>query len=192
ASRPRLLVIGGPTGSGKSWLMAKIASLDPSLHIVVTSTTRQPRAGEKHGVHYFFETPQTLGAAMARGELAAYTKRGENEYAVDLSRLSMEGTNVTILDGPGIDEIAAAPGIDSRFIGLGDTSLAAQRLRDRAADTAESESIIEERLANLDADAALIETAVRQAGGVDALGAILAGTIDCFGVCRDAVVDGVQ
>jgi len=52
--RGRLIVVSGPSGAGKSTLIR--ASLDavPELAYSVSATTRDPRPGEKDGVHYIF------------------------------------------------------------------------------------------------------------------------------------------
>jgi len=50
-----LIVVSGPSGCGKSTLIERM--LDDQafpLHLSVSVTTRQPRAGEVDGVHYFF------------------------------------------------------------------------------------------------------------------------------------------
>ncbi len=55
---PVLLVIAGPAGSGKSTLCDRLVAEIPAFTRVVTTTTRTPRAGEVHGVHYHFFEPE--------------------------------------------------------------------------------------------------------------------------------------
>ena len=49
-----LLVVSGPSGSGKDSLVDGLRRLEPDLAYSVSATTRPPRAGERDGVHYHF------------------------------------------------------------------------------------------------------------------------------------------
>ena len=62
---PVLLVLAGPAGSGKSTLCDRLVAEVPSFSRVVTTTTRAPRPGEVHGVHYHFLTPEEFDAKIA-------------------------------------------------------------------------------------------------------------------------------
>jgi len=67
---PLLVVITGPSGVGKDTLVRELKRrLGERLHVAVTATTRPPRPGERHGVHYYFVSPQEFEAMLARGEL---------------------------------------------------------------------------------------------------------------------------
>jgi len=52
----RLFVISAPSGAGKSTLIDRIRPLFPEMVYSISCTTRQPRGGEKDGVHYYFLT----------------------------------------------------------------------------------------------------------------------------------------
>ncbi len=55
AVRPtRLTVLAGPTAVGKGSVSADIRAHHPEIWISVSATTRAPRPGEVHGVHYWF------------------------------------------------------------------------------------------------------------------------------------------
>ncbi len=49
-----LLVLSGPSGTGKGTLCERLMREDPSLAFSVSVTTRAPRDTEIDGVHYFF------------------------------------------------------------------------------------------------------------------------------------------
>jgi len=49
-----LLVISGPSGSGKGTVVKKMLELSEEYRVSVSATTRAPREGELHGVNYYF------------------------------------------------------------------------------------------------------------------------------------------
>ena len=54
--KPVLLIVSGPSGSGKDTVIAALRTLEPHLAYTVSTTTRAPRAGEIEGIHYRFVT----------------------------------------------------------------------------------------------------------------------------------------
>jgi len=81
ARDPILLVLAGPAGSGKSTLCDRLVAACPGFTRVVTSTTRSPRAGEAHGVHYHFFTPEEFDRRLAAGEFLEWAwVHGERRY----------------------------------------------------------------------------------------------------------------
>jgi guanylate kinase len=53
---PMLVVVSGPSGVGKSTIVAELARRHPQVVPIVTATTRPRRPGEIDGVHYHFMT----------------------------------------------------------------------------------------------------------------------------------------
>jgi len=53
---PMLVVVSGPSGVGKSTIVAELARRHPQVVPIVTATTRERREGEIDGVHYHFLT----------------------------------------------------------------------------------------------------------------------------------------
>lgn len=49
-----MLILGGPSGTGKSTVVKKMLEQDKNITWSVSVTTRKPRAGEKDGVDYYF------------------------------------------------------------------------------------------------------------------------------------------
>ena len=68
-ARPRLTVLSGPSGVGKSTVVAHMRKEHPEVWLSVSATTRKPRPGEKHGVHYFFVTDDEFDRMVEAGEL---------------------------------------------------------------------------------------------------------------------------
>ncbi len=81
SSAPILLVIAGPAGSGKSTLCDRLVAADLGFSRVITTTTRAPRAGEVHGVHYHFFTPEAFEAKVGAGEFLEWAwVHGKRRY----------------------------------------------------------------------------------------------------------------
>lgn len=51
----KLFVFSGPSGTGKGTICRELAE-EPGIWLSVSMTTRKPREGEEHGVHYYFTT----------------------------------------------------------------------------------------------------------------------------------------
>jgi guanylate kinase len=68
----RLTVLAGPTAVGKGTVAADIRERYPDVWISVSATTRAPRPGEVHGVHYWFVSDDEFDAMIAHGELLEY------------------------------------------------------------------------------------------------------------------------
>ena len=65
----RLTVLAGPTAVGKGTVAAHIRRHNPEIWISVSATTRKPRPGEKHGVHYLFVDDAEFDRMIEQGEL---------------------------------------------------------------------------------------------------------------------------
>ena len=51
----KLFILSGPSGAGKGTICKELLA-QTDLELSVSMTTRQPREGEIHGVHYYFVT----------------------------------------------------------------------------------------------------------------------------------------
>ncbi|HWP61740.1 MAG TPA: hypothetical protein VN495_03985, partial [Candidatus Paceibacterota bacterium] len=65
----KVVVIAGPSGSGKNAIIGKILEQYPHCVRMVTATTRLPRPGEVDGVDYHFFTQEKFDAEMAAGNI---------------------------------------------------------------------------------------------------------------------------
>ena len=52
----KLILISGPSGTGKSTVIARLMRLRDDVCFSVSATTRDPRPGEVDGKDYFFVT----------------------------------------------------------------------------------------------------------------------------------------
>lgn len=53
----KLFILSGPSGAGKGTICKELLA-QTDLELSVSMTTRQPREGEIHGVHYYFVTEE--------------------------------------------------------------------------------------------------------------------------------------
>ncbi|MFD3655903.1 guanylate kinase [Streptomyces sp. 24-1644] len=78
--RPRLTVLSGPSGVGKSTVVAHMRKVHPEVWLSVSATTRKPRPGERNGVHYFFVENEEFDKLVANGELLEWAEFAGNRY----------------------------------------------------------------------------------------------------------------
>ena len=75
-----LLVISGPSGTGKGTLIERLMKEDPSLVFSVSATTRDPRPGEINGVHYHFVSNEEYDKLVAENAFVEYATVHGNRY----------------------------------------------------------------------------------------------------------------
>jgi guanylate kinase len=78
--KPRLTVLSGPSGVGKSTVVAHLRKAHPEVWLSVSATTRRPRPGETHGVQYFFVDDEEFDKLVANGELLEWAEFAGNRY----------------------------------------------------------------------------------------------------------------
>jgi guanylate kinase len=78
--RPRLTVLSGPSGVGKSTVVAHLRKAHPEVWLSVSATTRKPRPGERDGVQYFFVQDEEFDKLIANGELLEWAEFAGNRY----------------------------------------------------------------------------------------------------------------
>jgi len=80
AAQPRLTVLSGPSGVGKSTVVAHLRQVHPEVWLSVSATTRKPRPGEQHGVQYYFVEDDEFDKLVANGELLEWAEFAGNRY----------------------------------------------------------------------------------------------------------------
>lgn len=78
--RPRLTVLSGPSGVGKSTVVAHMRAVHPEVWLSVSATTRRPRPGERDGVQYHFVDDDQFDKLVANGELLEWAEFAGNRY----------------------------------------------------------------------------------------------------------------
>jgi guanylate kinase len=83
-----LFIFSAPSGAGKSSLAKALVDSSTEVAVSVSHTTRDPRPGEEHGVHYFFVTPDAFRAMVDAGEFLEHAQVFDHYYGT--SRKSVE------------------------------------------------------------------------------------------------------
>ena len=78
--RPRLTVLSGPSGVGKSTVVAHMRKAHPEVWLSVSATTRHPRPGEIDGRHYRFVDQDGFDKLIANGDLLEWAEFAGNRY----------------------------------------------------------------------------------------------------------------
>lgn len=80
----KLIVISGPSGVGKGTivklLQEKYQEEGKKLYLSISCTTREPREGEREGVHYYFITEEEFLRRISEGDFFEYNKYGTGKY----------------------------------------------------------------------------------------------------------------
>ena len=78
----KLLIVSAPSGSGKSTIVQYLMKEHPEFKLAfsISATSRPPRGEEKHGVEYFFLTPEEFRDRLAKHEFLEYEEVYENRF----------------------------------------------------------------------------------------------------------------
>jgi guanylate kinase len=80
AAAPRLLVLSGPSGVGKSTVVRELRAHHPEVWLSVSVTTRFPRPGEIDGVHYHFVSEAAFEELVAENGLLEWASFAGHRY----------------------------------------------------------------------------------------------------------------
>jgi guanylate kinase len=84
---PMLVVVSGPSGVGKSTIVAELARRHPQVVPIVTATTRERRNGEIPGVHYHFMGRDAFNELRADGGLLEWAEVHGNLYGTPIDQV---------------------------------------------------------------------------------------------------------
>ncbi|WP_433888180.1 guanylate kinase [Streptomyces sp. CA-111067] len=73
-------MLSGPSGVGKSTVVAHLRTMYPEVWLSVSATTRRPRPGEQHGVQYYFVDDDEFDKLVANGELLEWAEFAGHRY----------------------------------------------------------------------------------------------------------------
>jgi len=140
---PLLVVVSGPSGVGKSTIVAELARSHPQVVPIVTATTRARRDGEVHGVHYHFLDRVDFIGLRDAGGLLEWAEVHGNLYGTPIDQvrgiLAAGRDAILTIDPQGARQVRATVP-DALLIFVKPPSMAdlARRLRKRGSESAES------------------------------------------------------
>ena len=80
ARRGLMFVLSSPSGAGKSTIARQLLADDPQLQLSISVTTRERRASELEGVHYFFINRSKFEKMAEHGDLLEWAEVHGNFY----------------------------------------------------------------------------------------------------------------
>jgi guanylate kinase len=84
---PMLVVVSGPSGVGKSTIVAELARRRPQVVPIVTATTRAQRGDEIDGVHYHFLKDEAFRDLIARDGLLEHANNHGYWYGTPIDQV---------------------------------------------------------------------------------------------------------
>lgn len=146
-SRP--IVISGPSGTGKSTLLKKLfAEYPDTFGFSVSSTTRQPRAGEVNGKDYNFSTVDDFKSMIDDAKFIEWAQFSGNYYGTTIDSvkdvINSGKTCILDIDMQGVKSVKKTD-LNARFLFIAPPSVddLRKRLEGRGTETTES---LEKRL----------------------------------------------
>ena len=145
-----LLIISGPSGTGKGTLVEKLMKADPTFRFSCSVTTRAPRVGEIDGVHYHFVSVEEYDRLVAENAFLEHATVHGNCYGTlrkPIEDMMAQGQNVLLdIDTQGaINVMENADDYVSIFILPPSYTELRKRLEGRGTDAPE---VIERRMNN--------------------------------------------
>ena len=134
-----LLVVSGPSGTGKGTLCERLLRSDPTIMFGVSATTRKPREGEIDGVHYHFIDEERFDKMLAEKAFLEHATVHGHRYGTpkdQVERAIEEGRNILLdIDPQGaLSVMSAMPETVSIFILPPSYSALRERLHTRNTD----------------------------------------------------------
>ena len=138
----KLFIFSAASGTGKTTLAKALVEGAPEFTFSVSHTTRAPRPGEQHGVHYFYVTREEFDHMVANGEFVEHATVFGNSYGTSKQAIAdqiQSGKSVILdIDWQGARAIKKwRPEAVSIFILPPSRAALRERLTNRKQDSAE-------------------------------------------------------
>ncbi len=146
-----ILVISGPSGSGKSSLMHEMINRVENTYFSISTTTREKRDDETEGKDYFFISKEEFKQGIENSNFLEWARVHDNYYGTSLKQILKElntGKMVVFdidVQGHKIAKEKFGNIITSVFLTTPNQQILKERLIQRGTD---NEEVIEKRLNN--------------------------------------------
>ncbi|MDF1677927.1 MAG: guanylate kinase [Legionellaceae bacterium] len=143
-----LFIVAAPSGGGKTSLVKKLVDNLDNILVSVSHTTRDKRAGEAHGTHYFFVEEAVFLDMVKAGEFIEHARVFEHLYGTSKAAIETElakGLDIVLdIDWQGAAQIKTLfPDAVTVFILPPSLEVLKRRLMERKRDNL---TVIEERM----------------------------------------------
>lgn len=103
-----LMILAGPTGTGKSTLCSSMTNQFDRIQRVVTSTTRSPRKGEIDGKDYVFFDEETFDQRILEGAFYEHARVHTHRYGTLKSEIQEKlSLNIDLIMNIDVQGVAA-------------------------------------------------------------------------------------
>ncbi len=146
-----ILVLSGPSGAGKSTIIESASSKIGEYYFSISTTTREPREGERDGVDYYFVSKEEFEEDIKAGAFLEYATVHGNYYGTSINPVkeALKSGKLIIFDidiqGHRLVRAKIGDLVTSVFITPPTLSELERRLYSRSTD---KDSIIEKRVNN--------------------------------------------
>lgn len=94
----KLIIFSAPSGSGKTTIVKSLLTKNFNLEFSISATTRSIRGTEKHGIDYYFLSPDEFREKINTNELLEWEEVYTNKYygtlKSEVERITSKGKNV--------------------------------------------------------------------------------------------------
>ena len=108
----KVIALIGKSGSGKNSILSTAVYNHPSLHTIISCTTRPPREGEKDGVNYYFLTEKKFKENIKNDQMLEYTVFNDWMYGTTYSSLDPNLVNIGVFNPAGVESLLKKDDID--------------------------------------------------------------------------------
>lgn len=146
----KIVIISGPSGSGKSSLCKELVKQFPNIYFSVSFTTRDRRYGEIDGIHYNFISIDDFKKGIDEGVFLEYAIVHDNYYGTHKNKVidAINNNMIILFDIDVQGKIAIEkyyPDAVSIFIATPSENILESRLKSRDTDNS---NIIKSRIQN--------------------------------------------